>query len=483
MPDYCECIFKILKCKIVPKITSERIVGGKLVIDGTADIKIFYVGEEKYHIRCINQRQSFCKSVDLDDNYDNGTVTAFVKCNYVNCRAVNQQRIDIRGTVGIKATVSIEKNVNVLSNAEGMGLQTCTKKLTTLDKKLSASKEFTVEEELELGYGKPEIGEILDYSAVSETTDCKIIANKAIAKGEISLHLLYCSSEDKTPEVMESTIAISQVIDISGITDDYSCSVIFDVIDASFELKQNNEGECRIICSEICIRAVASANRNTCASLINDAYSTCYELQTITEKVETQKLIDCICENHICKNTITIPQGELNCVYDISCDFINESCRIDNGAIIVTGSLCTSVLAMDCENMPVLLEKSTFCEVELNVKPESENVIFSPSVSIVSVSYALTSEKEVEARAEIRVCGNLFKTVCFNAISGIEIDETCKKECDRSAALRLYFANEGEEIWEIAKRFNTSIEFIIEENNLSSNIVTEKCMLLIPIVG
>ena len=70
LPDYCPSIFKVLKSKVMPKITSERIMNGKLLIDGIAYIKIMYVCEENYRIRSITQKQAFSKSMELKENYE-----------------------------------------------------------------------------------------------------------------------------------------------------------------------------------------------------------------------------------------------------------------------------------------------------------------------------------------------------------------------------------------------------------------------------
>ena len=45
-----------------------------------------------------------------------------------------------------------------------------------------------------------------------------------------------------------------------------------------------------------------------------------------------------------------------------------------------------------------------------------------------------------------------------------------------------YYGVEGEDIWEIAKRYSTSVRSIMEENDLDEERLTKSGMLLIPIV-
>lgn len=56
-----------------------------------------------------------------------------------------------------------------------------------------------------------------------------------------------------------------------------------------------------------------------------------------------------------------------------------------------------------------------------------------------------------------------------------------KKEGDY--AVRLYFGSEGESLWDIAKKYGTSVSAVMEENELSEDGLTGNRMILIPIVN
>ncbi|MBQ6212527.1 MAG: LysM peptidoglycan-binding domain-containing protein, partial [Ruminococcus sp.] len=61
--------------------------------------------------------------------------------------------------------------------------------------------------------------------------------------------------------------------------------------------------------------------------------------------------------------------------------------------------------------------------------------------------------------------------------------DSAKKERDGDYAIKLYFGNENESIWDIAKRYSTSVEAVMEENELSGERLENGGMLLIPIVS
>ncbi|WMJ23704.1 DUF3794 domain-containing protein [Paludicola sp. MB14-C6] len=482
LPDYCQSIFKVLKCKITPKITSQRIMNGKLLIDGVAYIKIIYVSEECYRVKSIMQKQVFSKSMDLKDAFDNGTVNVYCKCDYVNCRVVNQHRLDIRGAVSMKAIIICPKKIDILSKAEGMGVQIDNKKVTALGEKLAANKEFSIKEEMELGYGKPGIVNILDNTANAVLSDYKLIQNKVILKGEILLHLLYSSENEDKPEIMDYNIPISQIVDVAGINDEYKCVISFDVTNVDINLKSSGENASTSFDAEFVVRANLEANKNEEMKLINDIYSTDFNVQTNASNIKVAQLICVVNEIAVCKNAVKISKNEVNCIYDIVCDFTNESAKFNDGFLEVCGNLNISILAMDSENMPIMIDKTVPCEMKLECKCGGPDVMFVPNVTISSVSYNLTAADEIEVRVELKICGNVYKYTFYDVVSSIAIDENNKKEIKDDAVLRLYFASSGEMIWDIAKKFNTSVDAVMLENNLNDDVLHSNGMLLIPII-
>ena len=64
-------------------------------------------------------------------------------------------------------------------------------------------------------------------------------------------------------------------------------------------------------------------------------------------------------------------------------------------------------------------------------------------------------------------------------ISSIEImNENSKK--DSACALTVYFCDKNESVWNIAKKYNTTVEAIINENDLKTDCIENGGMILIP---
>ena len=65
----------------------------------------------------------------------------------------------------------------------------------------------------------------------------------------------------------------------------------------------------------------------------------------------------------------------------------------------------------------------------------------------------------------------------FLAKSGLKSEAISGEDLE---LVTLYFADRGEDLWYVAKEFSTSMQSIMEQNNLSSDVMTTKQFILIP---
>ena len=140
------------------------------------------------------------------------------------------------------------------------------------------------------------------------------------------------------------------------------------------------------------------------------------------------------------------------------------------------------VMVKNESGRPSVIEKDEAFEQKIpleSVTPESTAEIF---VEITGCSYTITSENNIALKAEIRVTGSLYKSSLCQAVTYVQFDDSAKKSRDGDYALKLYFCSENEDVWDIAKRYSTSVSAIMEENDLEKEQITDSGMLLIPIV-
>lgn len=486
LPDYYPDIFKILKCQLTPKIISYSVSGDKLSIETAVNIKILYLTENNKCIKCIDHRASYSKTVELSHDCKKPVVFIMPKIDYCNCRAVTSRRLDVRAAVSLKIKVSCTKSTEVISTANGCGVQSKLSNVTYGGMKLNTNKQYMVREEIDIGQTKEPISSILHYDAVTNVNDYKVIANKVIIKGEAQIKMLYTTKENddnENTEVIEASVPLSQIVDLDGVSDEYTCFVNLSVMYCDLMVKQNSSGENKIIGCDLTIEANVVAHKESNIQILSDAFSTDFNSDFKMTSIKAEKMPQIINQSLMEKTTIENKDGELDTVSDAWCTVSNIICRAKTDReLSVSGQLNSNVLARLSDGTPIFLEKQDIFESVVDVDGLSADSIIDPIVNVVSTSYSMAGENAIDLRIQLSFKGCLYLSQKVNAISNIAVDEENPKPKDTNYALKLYYSDSNESIWDIAKKYNTSPDAIIAENDLENTVTTKGGMLLIPII-
>lgn len=492
LPDYYPDIFRIMKCRIMPRIVSHSIIGDdisqsggkKLTYELSVLIKIWYQAENSKGVSCIEQKMNFTKSAELAGSCENPMINICPRADYVNCRVVNQRRLDIRGAVSVKVRIVGEKKQSMIVDASGGNIQLKRSYVTYPAGRLIASKRITVVEELELGAAKPPILSVIRSDCIVNSTEQKIITGKLVTKGEANISMLYtCNKDDgEGIEAMKFSIPFSQIIDVEGIDEHYEAFI--DITVTSCDIITKGVGETGEFECELVLLVNCTALRYETAELVTDAYSTCYECSYEVCETRLDNMPVPISESHSAKTSLVCQDGEISEVYDAWSDISNINARFDHdaGQFLLSGNVSSCAMVCKRDGFPAYLENDSVFEHAITYDGQSQDSFIEPKVSIVDCSYSLTSDNTVEVKTELSIGGYLYETMSRQLISDIKVDTEKKKQISDVCALKLYYAEEKEDIWEIAKKYSTSVEAIIEENDLTGEKLTEKGMLLIPIV-
>ncbi|MDR2533013.1 MAG: DUF3794 domain-containing protein [Oscillospiraceae bacterium] len=490
LPDYYPDIFKVLKCTLTPAIISYSVSGSQLFCDGVVYIKVLYMTAGSNRVYCIEQRYTYSKTVDLVKNAENAVVSVSPKTDYCNCRATSGRRIDVRGAVSCKIKVNCARKTEMITGAEGMGIETKKTALSYCGEKLVTSRQFVSREDIETGASASGTISLIHHDANIAVTDCKIIANKVIVKGEAQIKALYIISsadadggENNTTEVMEATIPISQILDLEGVTENHTCFTNLTVMDCDLEVKPGEAGETRIFACDLTIDCSVTAHLESNVSPVSDIYSTEFESAFTMATIKTETLPHIIMQQLNLKSSLESTEGNLAEIFDARCDISNIVCRArGTSELAVTGQINMQAIGTIEGGAPVFIEKAEPFELIIEVPMLSSEYSIEPNLQVTHVAFSINGDNRVDIRINLSLNACLYLINSINVIRDITVNQEKPKEKNSEYALKLYYAEDGEDIWGIAKRYNTSAEAIITENDLEGDRVETPSMLLIPIV-
>ncbi len=471
LPDYYPDIFRVLKCTVIPCADSHSINGGRLSYELSALVRVWYLEEDSSRIYSIEQNVSYSRSCDIDSDVLDPTVIIDPSCDYVNCRVANSRRLDIRGALSVHIKACGTELSEIITKAEGAGIETKLEELTYPAKRLTAAKRITLIEELELSRTKPQIGAVLRSSCRVSQKEHKMIAGKLITKGDAELTLLYScvdSQGEDTVESMSFSLPFSQIIDIDGIDDTFDAQV--DISCSECEIIPKSEDSSSAEC-EIVLFVRCTAIKYEQANAVTDAFSTLYD----TELSEISGFSDAgsaeIADTAEVSASLAKNGEGINCVYDCTAECTKADCRFDeeSGKLSVSGNVCFRLLGKNSEGTPVFIEKDAAFEKELTAEGISADSLCDISAEVSSCSYRLTSDSTADANAVIQIKGTVHSKDIVTALSDIKADTSKPAETSDTATIRLCRCDAGEDIWSVAKRCRASVDAILESNELTAD--------------
>ena len=487
LPDYFPDIFKLVKCFVTPTIISWNAGEDRIAYELSADIKIMYCAEQSNQLQCIQQKMMYSKTIELPRSCEKPDISFSAKTDYANCRVVNQRRIDLRSAITIKARVMCERTQEVICDAFGMNIQLKKNQISYAAKKLFANKTIEINEDLELGTSKPSIISIVRNDVIVTTGEKKIIANKMIVKGEAALNILYSCEKDGAPslEAMQFTLPYSQIMDMDGLDESFVSTVKAEAVSCVITPVSNKDGEYKLMQTEISIRINCCAVNAGRAELVTDAYSTAYSCDFSKSPVKISMLPIPLNESHQAKETLEYKDGSIECVYDVWCRAGNTAWISDEEEkqLKITGTILYMAMIKNENGTPVLIERESTFEHSITMPDINESYTAEPEVKIMSCSYNLASSDSIQIKADIKICGSIYSSAVYDIITELNVCGENKKIREGDYALKLYYAEAGEDIWKIAKKYSTSVSAIMEENELASDKPIDSGMLLIPIVS
>lgn len=470
LPDYCPDIFKILSCSLTPRIVSYNVSGDcRLNIDGIVYIKVLYLAENSDNVQCVDQRYTYSKTVDMSRKSltADPVVTLQMKSDYCSCRAVSPRRVDVRGAIScrIRASASVEYPLPRLPE----GLQVRTAEIDCCGRTLFAQKQLTIREEIDTG--AMGIAFIMQCSAVPKVTDLRVIADKAVLKGTVTINALYGTPDGENPEnsgaagteKMTADIPISAILDIDGITSEHRTFSEISVMNC--ELIPQPDGG--ILSCELLVECRVRAQLEDTVSITTDVYSTEYDTEFTSNMIKVSAEPRTVSQSFTVRSELSSDKGEIRSVWDAASELKNAFCRCEeNGSLTLTGQLCSKVFGVNTDGVPFFAEKQEPVEQSFPAENVTADTVVDFTANVIDTGFSIKPDGNLELSSAIALEASLHDLIPVEAVDSVTIHEDKPKAASDEFALRICYTGDKADCWSVAKRYNTTVRAIMEENDI-----------------
>jgi|GEM_PF-4522838 len=481
VPDLKADILRILSGSGSICVKEQFIQNDKAVVSGTVNTEVLYVPDNGSAMEIVDVPINFSHAFECSGISQDAEICVDAKIRNIDVRMINPRKISVRAFVLMRVKIYQEKEYSVTSGT----ISSADESIETLKKSVVFSapvnvkrRGFALIDDMEIPDGKPDAQKILKYQVLFEPEEIRALNNKAIVRGTASVPVSYISGQSGRIEHCTFFMPFSHVIDIDGVDERSEISVYFWVKNAEFGIHDDAYGARRMISASIGVDSVFEARQEISVDALCDIYSTSYEMSTEAE----------------IKSTITSPERAVfQCdVSDtiepgvfaetiIDCD-VMAGCadvRTDEKNLISSDVYATAVFLDSNGELGTVSKR---IQTAASIDDSMISRIEKTSANVKAYNLSTNAKGEISITATIEMLAELNASEKFSNIKSAVCSKEAKGSGKSRYSLVMSYITQEEKLWDLAKRYNTTVSSIAKANEIESkDIVKSGEMLLIPI--
>lgn len=484
VPDAKPDALSIMKEQANIQIEEARMLDGKAGIKGELVFQILYAVDGGVPVSEMRGSIAFEEMIPLPcaDRDDELTVHAVI--DDLRSELINSRKL------GLKAVFTLEVSAETVCDGEGAvdleEAENIFSRQKTLDvSRLVFTKKDTlrVRDEWKIPGTKDAIGQILYSDFRLGEMDTRVNENELQVNGQGHLFVIYLSdSENPEMNFYDNTISIEGRIDCNGCDSDMVAQVITGIHSRDLEIKDDEDGESRVLDAELVIDFDIKIYGQDQLELLTDFYSTKEKCQPVFEDSYFENLIVQNKSRSRISGKIPAIKDRIPLqIWDVSGELRIDSREQQDNGVQVDGVIDISVLYLtEDERIPLVSVKGVipFSQfVEAEGLAEDSNIWLHGSLEQISGS--VTGDKEIEIKAVVALDLIAFERIEEPIVVDFESEPIDWKARSREPGIIGYVVQAGEELWDIAKRFFTTTDSIMSINQMESEELKEGDILLI----
>ena len=488
VPDVKPDISRVLQVDGIVTITDKQVQQEKIIVSGVVNFNILYAPEQaEESIKSIHANCDFTNTIEMKsaDNSMNAQIESDVE--HIEFEMLNERKLNVKAVVSMNCKVLSKPTLNLVTDISGeQDIEVLRKNVKAYNIVAEKDATFIIKEDLEIPAGKPSIKDLLKLDAKITSKDMKVINNKVIVKGEMSICCVYIADMDNNSiQFMEHEIPFTEIVDLEGVTEQMHCELEYTLENVYYQLKEDGDGDIRVLNIESTLKVNTRASEQVSIDVVIDAYSPDAYIKTQNNICAIDEILQDSKDQSTIKEVITMPIDipDVIQIYNIiTKPYITESV-VENEKIKVEGIIDTYILylANNEENPVYSYKQEVPFEYWVDAPGVTSDMACDIKVEIEHFSYSMNAASEIEIRYILSVASKVIKTSQVELITQADVEAGQINDVGVKPSIVIYFVQRNDTLWDIAKRYSTTIQEIISINEISENAdLTQGHQLIIP---
>ncbi|HHU69424.1 MAG TPA: DUF3794 domain-containing protein [Thermoanaerobacterales bacterium] len=474
-----------------------EVIDGKVIVEGEIDVKVMYVADEglAQPVHFMEGTVNFSTFVKIPGAKPKMDVSVVADIEYVKFDTKNNRIADVRIVLDVCAKVTKTVEIRVVTDIKDKDCQVL-KELVKVDHVIGECfSQTVVKNEVEIPSDKPDIEEIIKVDVSVEEKEVKVIQDKVIADGFLVVKILYVADvPEGVPQqpvhFAEGRIPFTHFVEIPGAEPDMTA-----IVKVIVENARGRRKNARTVTVEAVLELFAKVTVTEQLNVVIDAYCPSYPLELVKEKLKLNHVVGEDTAQSIIKDVLELPNEKPNIeqIYNVKASAkIDEKSIIDN-KVIIEGVINVETLYVADVSETEPQQPVHFTEAEIpftqfvEIPGAAKGMDVEIHVMVEHVNASRVNPREYEVRIVLGLFVKVTEVMEIEVV--VDVKEIAEGEEEEKPippekekpTVRIYIVQAGDTLWQIAKRYNTTMDAIVKANDIKDpNMIMPGQKLIIP---
>ncbi|HLS53887.1 MAG TPA: SPOCS domain-containing protein [Tissierellaceae bacterium] len=440
-------------------ITNTMIIKDKILVNGLVKFNLVYKSEEE-NIHSLDSIKDFNVEMFIKGLREDMIPTVESNIEFIE-EELKENKLELRAVINLNGEVVETKTLEVIQGIEGRDdLEVLSENIKYEEVYGRGQSQLDIREMFHIGEGQASIERVIKFFVETREIESAVTEDRIILSGEALITLIYVA--DNELYSIKETIPFNHFLDLPEVEEGAQCEIKLSVIEAIYDVMEDEVGEQRLVDVEIKLGVSGRAYDENTKDLIIDAYSTEEEIILEKEEINIPEKIDKIEYNE--RVNLEAPINAID-ILDIRREHSIIDKKITEEGVIIEGAINVVVYYID----RIGGEIANFIELypytfTIPYEGEDRDLSIVVTTRLADIDYSIK-------RDAVLIENNVYHSIVLSKkrwIYGIRDIQGTGNIIDKSnmPSITIYIVQEGDLLWDIAKRYNTTAEDILSSNNL-----------------
>lgn len=477
VPDYCPDIARIIDTEGKVYLHSRELRDGKAEISGTVRVTVLYTPDGESGVRTLDFAMPFSAESDAKAMQDCVVLLAETEPELLETRELNPRKVFTRCKLVTHLAGYRRTAMEFCTDAEA-DESMCVQKRKEVQHTTALThiveKDFTFSDELDLSPGREGAAEILSSRVCSSVTESKVVGSKLILKGIFTVVLLYRSPEGKCCST-SGELPFSQIMEVEGAAEGSDAAVQLQL--TGTDIQVDGDHDSRKITVTLYLHAAALLRQEQDVTLLGDLYSTAYDLSYDAQPLQFCDFAETLTRRQMVREVLEIGVVAES-ILSLSTVPSAVSVNREGDSVTLRTAVAVRALYLDEGGAALVAERSidVNCQLEL-----PENCRVTAHAFCTEEVQGSLGDRGIEVRFPVEFRAEAVSKKKCVCVTAAKVNSETPKDLSGAPSLVLRCKGKQETLWDLAKRYNTTINTILVANELEGeDDAAEEKLLLIP---